>query len=52
MTSLPEHTGRPDVGLWLRGWVDELPQTTVVWRPGELGRVNLVGQVDQERLYE
>ncbi|MEJ2147619.1 MAG: type I-U CRISPR-associated helicase/endonuclease Cas3, partial [Acidobacteriota bacterium] len=32
MTSLPEHTGRPEVEPWLRGWVDELPQTTVVWR--------------------
>jgi CRISPR-associated endonuclease/helicase Cas3 len=32
MTSLPEHTGRPEVAPWLRGWVDEQPQTTVVWR--------------------
>lgn len=32
MTSLEQHTGRPDVGPWLRGWVDEEPQTTVVWR--------------------
>ena len=32
MTSLAEHTGRPEVGPWLRGWVDEHPQTTVVWR--------------------
>ncbi len=32
MTSLPEHTGRPEVAPWLRGWVDELPQTTVLWR--------------------
>lgn len=32
MTSLREHTGRPEVGPWLRGWVDEEPQTTVVWR--------------------
>lgn len=32
MTSLPEHTGRPEVAPWLRGWVDELPQTTVTWR--------------------
>ncbi|KZC17617.1 hypothetical protein RHOFW510R12_02315 [Rhodanobacter sp. FW510-R12] len=32
MTSLPEHTGRPEVVPWLRGWVDELPQTSVVWR--------------------
>ena len=32
MTSLKEHTGRPEVGPWLRGWVKEEPQTTVVWR--------------------
>jgi CRISPR-associated endonuclease/helicase Cas3 len=33
MTSLEEHTGRPEVGPWLRGWIeDEEPQTSVVWR--------------------
>ena len=32
MTSLAEHTGRPEVGPWLRGWVEEDPQTTVAWR--------------------
>ena len=32
MTSLPEHTGRPDVAPWLRGWVEEDPQITVAWR--------------------
>lgn len=32
MTSLPEHAGRPEVQPWLRGWVDEKPQTGVVWR--------------------
>ena len=32
MTSLTEHTGRPEVAPWLRGWVDEKPQTIVVWR--------------------
>ena len=32
MTSLKEHTGRPAVAPWLRGWVEEVPQTTVVWR--------------------
>lgn len=32
MTSLKEHTGRPEVGPWLRGWVDDDPQTAVVWR--------------------
>jgi len=32
MTSLEEHTGRPEVQPWLRGWVDEPPQTAVLWR--------------------
>ncbi len=34
MTSLDEHTGRPDdIQPWLRGWEeDQQPQTIVVWR--------------------
>lgn len=34
MTSLDEHTGRPDdIQPWLRGWEeDQEPQTTVIWR--------------------
>lgn len=32
MTSLREHTGRPIVAPWLRGWVDDEPQTAVLWR--------------------
>lgn len=34
MTSLEEHTGRPEAAPWIRGWPDEQeePQTTVVWR--------------------
>lgn len=32
MTALPEHTGRPEVEPWLRGWDERLPQTRVVWR--------------------
>ena len=32
MTSLDAHTGRPEVRPWLRGWTDDPPQTTVVWR--------------------
>jgi CRISPR-associated endonuclease/helicase Cas3 len=32
MTSLETHTGRPEVAPWLRGWVEETLQTTVVWR--------------------
>jgi CRISPR-associated endonuclease/helicase Cas3 len=32
MTSLDEHTGRPDIQPWLRGWVKDDPQTTMIWR--------------------
>jgi CRISPR-associated endonuclease/helicase Cas3 len=32
MTSLDRHTGRPEIAPWLRGWVEERPQTTVAWR--------------------
>ncbi len=32
MTSLKDHTGRPEIQPWLRGWVEEEPQTTLVWR--------------------
>ena len=32
MTSLAEHTGRPEVTPWLRGWVDDEPQMTIAWR--------------------
>ena len=32
LTSLAEHTGRPEVGPWLRGWIKEDPQTSVAWR--------------------
>lgn len=32
LTALEEHTGRPEIGPWLRGWVEEEPQTTLVWR--------------------
>lgn len=33
MTSLEEHTGRPAVQPWIRGWVDEEePQTAVLFR--------------------
>lgn len=32
MTSLEEHTGRPRIEPWLRGWVSDEPQTTVAWR--------------------
>ena len=32
MTSLDEHTGRPDIQPWLRGWVKDDPQSTIIWR--------------------
>jgi CRISPR-associated endonuclease/helicase Cas3 len=32
MTSLDAHTGRPEVEPWLRGWEEEKPQTTLIWR--------------------
>lgn len=32
MTSFRDHSGRPEVRPWLRGWVDEEPETTIVWR--------------------
>ena len=34
LTSLAEHTGRPDdIQPWLRGWEeDQQPQTTIIWR--------------------
>jgi CRISPR-associated endonuclease/helicase Cas3 len=33
MTSLKQHTGRPEVEPWLRGWIeDDPPQTGIVWR--------------------
>lgn len=33
MTSLEEHTGRPEIEPWLRGWIDkDEPETTVIWR--------------------
>ena len=32
MTSLLQHAGRPKIQPWLRGWVEDEPQTTVIWR--------------------
>lgn len=32
MTSLEKHAARPFVAPWLRGWVEDEPQTTVIWR--------------------
>jgi CRISPR-associated endonuclease/helicase Cas3 len=32
MTSLENHTGRPEIAPWLRGWEEPEQQTTVIWR--------------------
>ena len=32
LTNLRQHPGRPQVAPWLRGWVEDDPQTTLVWR--------------------
>ena len=32
MTTLREHSGRPNVEPWLRGWVEKRPQSRMVWR--------------------
>ncbi len=32
MTSLANHTGRPKIAPWLRGWIKDFPQTSVLWR--------------------
>ncbi len=32
LTSMRAHTGRPDITPWLRGWVKEAPQATIIWR--------------------
>src|SRR3972149_8557578 len=26
------HTGRPDIQPWLRGWVEDKPQASIIWR--------------------
>ncbi len=33
LTNLKEHTGRPDIQPWLRGWEeDDQPQAEIIWR--------------------
>jgi CRISPR-associated endonuclease/helicase Cas3 len=32
MTSLKEHTGRPAIAPWVRGWIADPPQSAVCWR--------------------
>lgn len=44
MTSLDNHTGRPEIGPWLRGWVEEQAQSAVVWRKHLPVRIGADGQ--------
>ncbi len=48
MTSLKEHTGRPKIGPWLRGWDSNPPQTSVVWR--KYLPVHSVGPPDKAKI--
>lgn len=55
MTSLEKHTGRPDVQPWIRGWDEDPPQTTVVWRkylPVREGESPLVKKKNVEEYFE
>lgn len=51
MTSLREHTGRPEVAPWLRGWVDVDPRTSVLWRT-HLSRVAALGKAVASRFID
>jgi CRISPR-associated endonuclease/helicase Cas3 len=45
MTSLEDHTGRPDIQPWLRGWVEDEAQAAIIWRrylPAANGNAKLV----------
>jgi CRISPR-associated endonuclease/helicase Cas3 len=44
MTSLDRHPGRPEIGPWLRGWVSEELQTTIIWRTHLPMRVDAEGR--------
>ena len=52
MTSLEEHTGRPEIEPWLRGWVeDDEPQATLIWRkflPARIGGAKLTKKTIDE----
>jgi len=51
MTSVREHSGRPDIQPWLRGWTEEEPQTRVAWRRWfPLRRVDGAGSVRSEHV--
>lgn len=50
MTSLPEHTGRPRIQPWLRGWESaDPPQCAVAWR--QLLPVPPTGEPDKELVH-
>lgn len=44
LTSLKQHPGRPEVEPFLRGIVEEEPQTTIVWRADVAYLTQVVGQ--------
>ena len=51
MTSLEEHTGRPRVEPWLRGWVSDEPQTTLAWRTHLPLRANTAGKKSEIKAF-
>lgn len=55
MTSLDDHPGRPEVAPWLRGWTDDDPQTTLIWRTHlpvrRQGTFNRVDEADVDRFF-
>lgn len=53
MTSLEVHTGRPRIEPWLRGWVDDEPQTAMAWRQHLPVRTNAsAGKKEIEGFFE
>lgn len=58
MTPLEMHTGRPEVAPWLRGWVEDTAQTTIVWRThlpvreDDRGRKGLASKTEIEAFFE
>lgn len=52
MTSLKQHTGRPKIQPWIRGWDDHQPQTVVVWRKHLPVRNEKINHNDAEKYFE
>jgi CRISPR-associated endonuclease/helicase Cas3 len=52
LTSMREHTGRPEVAPWLRGWVDEETETSIVWRQHVSEIFTYLSSADRRRLIE